>query len=142
MKQPIRDYKLFIDVPNPPPDDGGCTEHFWTERTFGGYKIVNIPFYATHLRYEDVVRADESTGEILGVVRQSQYRTGIIRYVKTSSETIAEVYQLLRKKFDTLGIVMEGGWTGVAAVAVPSKMAKKFLALVDKMPEITAGQLY
>lgn len=41
------------------------TETMWTLKCAGGYRINNIPFYATELAFGDVIRAEPDEGGVL-----------------------------------------------------------------------------
>ncbi len=137
----IKEYKAFIDVSSECGEEG-CREHFWTERTFGGYRIANIPFYSEQVSYGDIVRIDETTGEILSVVHPSGNRNGRIVYVIDPAEGVQGQFQNVRLPLEKHGIQMEGIEQGSASLAVPEEITEEqFRDIIKQIPQITSAEI-
>lgn len=100
-------------------DGRGGIEYLWTEKTFGGYQIRNIPAHADTICYEDVVQIDEATGKIISVVRPSSYRNGYLFYC-VPEQRVQAWFKRLSKAFERRGILIEGFTDGMTGMAIPA----------------------
>lgn len=124
MKKPQEQnhVKILFEVNN---DDGSIDiESMWAIVEPGGYKVDNIPFYATSIAVGDVVRAEPDADGLLrysGLVSPSGHST--VRIWVSKKEDVENI----RKELRSMGCSTEMHLSRLVSVDIPPSLSYPYV---------------